>query len=124
MGNAIVFTSGKGGTGKTTAVGAIGSCLAALGHPTLCIDCDVGLKNLDLTLGLTEIAGHDFSEVLDGTISLDDAVIEHPLIKNLFFLTAPVMKDAQEIDPAAFLVVQEAHQVLGEGFSRYSRDSL
>ena len=48
MATVIAVTSGKGGTGKTSLVGAVGSCLAALGHSTLCIDMDVGLRNLDL----------------------------------------------------------------------------
>ena len=51
MGKIIAVISGKGGTGKTTAVGAIGSCLGALGKSTLCVDCDAALQNLDIVLG-------------------------------------------------------------------------
>lgn len=89
MGTVIVVTSGKGGTGKTTSVGAIGSCLAALGHKTLCLDADVGLKNLDLTMGLADFAVLDFSDVIRGQIVLEDAIVAHPRIDNLYFLTAP-----------------------------------
>lgn len=98
MGTCIVITSGKGGTGKTTASGAIGSCLAALGHRTICIDCDIGLKNLDMVLGLTDIAVTDFTDVLDGRTSLEDAATEHPKIKNLFFLGAPTIFSPEDID--------------------------
>ena len=98
MGRAIVMTSGKGGTGKTTSAGAIGSCLASLGYKTLCLDGDVGLKNLDLSLGLTDIALLDFTDVLFGRASLEDAVTRHPEIENLYFLTAPMGIPPEEID--------------------------
>lgn len=89
MATVIAVTSGKGGTGKTSLVGAVGSCLAALGHPTLCIDMDVGLRNLDLTLGLSDRALMDFTDVVEGRCSLEKAVVEHPEIRGLFLLTAP-----------------------------------
>ncbi len=89
MGAVTVITSGKGGTGKTTSAAAIASCLAALGHKTLCLDCDVGLKNLDLALGLTDLAVMDFSDVISGRVELTDAVTAHPSIDGLFFLSAP-----------------------------------
>lgn len=90
MSTVIAVTSGKGGTGKTSLVGAVGSCLAALGYSTLCIDMDVGLRNLDLTLGLSDRALMDFTDVLQGRCSLERAVVEHPEIPGLFLLTAPV----------------------------------
>lgn len=90
MSTVIAVTSGKGGTGKTSLVGAVGSCLAALGYPTLCIDMDVGLRNLDLTLGLADRALMDFTDVLQGRCSLERAAVEHPEIDGLFLLTAPV----------------------------------
>ncbi len=90
MSTVIAVTSGKGGTGKTSLVGAVGSCLAALGHRTLCIDMDVGLRNLDLTLGLADWALMDFTDVVQSRCPLEKAVVEHPKIKGLFLLTAPV----------------------------------
>ena len=89
MATVIAVTSGKGGTGKTSLVGAVGSCLAALGHSVLCIDMDVGLRNLDLTLGLSDRALMDFTDVVEGRCSLEKAVVEHPEIQGLFLLTAP-----------------------------------
>lgn len=89
MSTVIAVTSGKGGTGKTSFVGAVGACLAALGHPTLCIDMDVGLRNLDLTLGLSDRALMDFTDVAQGRCALDKAVVEHPDVPGLFVLTAP-----------------------------------
>ena len=90
MSTVIAVTSGKGGTGKTSLVGAVGSCLAALGYPTLCIDMDVGLRNLDLSLGLSDRALMDFTDVVEGRCSLERAVVEHPEIEGLYLLTAPV----------------------------------
>ena len=90
MAAVIAVTSGKGGTGKTSLTGAVGSCLAALGHPTLCIDMDVGLRNLDLSLGLADRALMDFTDVLQGRCPLKRAVVEHPDIRGLYLLTAPL----------------------------------
>ena len=89
MGKVIVVVSGKGGTGKTTAVGAIGSCLAAMGKSTLCIDCDAGLRNLDITLGMTNYAVANLSHILEGECTIDEAIMKHPNIANLSFLDAP-----------------------------------
>jgi septum site-determining protein MinD len=101
LGKIITVTSGKGGTGKTTSVAAISSCLAAIGHRTLCIDCDVGLRNLDITLGMTDYSVADFSDVLDGALSLEEACHEHPSIPKLFFLSAPVFREVSGIDSKA-----------------------
>ena len=101
MGKNIAVTSGKGGTGKTVTAAAVASCLAALGHRTLCLDCDVGLKNLDLALGLTELAVMDFSDVLSGAAELSDAVTAHPAIDGLFFLSAPTGVRPDDIDTEA-----------------------
>ncbi|UOO37772.1 septum site-determining protein MinD [Oscillospiraceae bacterium CM] len=101
MGKVIVVASGKGGTGKTTSVGAISSCLAALGYKTLCMDCDAGLRNLDITIGMSDYAVTDFADVLDGDTTLTEACSEHPNIENLFFLSAPAFRGPEDIDPAA-----------------------
>ena len=90
MSTAIVITSGKGGTGKTSITGGVASCLAALGHRVLCIDMDIGLRNLDLTLGLSDRALMDFTDVLCGRCTLERAAVPHPVIQGLFLLTAPV----------------------------------
>jgi septum site-determining protein MinD len=107
MGKIIVVASGKGGTGKTTSVGAISSCLAALGHKTLCLDCDVGLRNLDIIIGMTDYVVTDFTDVLKGYISLSEAYSEHPKISGLFFLPAPAFSGPEEIDPTAMASLME-----------------
>jgi septum site-determining protein MinD len=93
-------SSGKGGTGKTTTVAALASCLAALGYRTLAADFDAGLRNLDIALGMTDFAVYDLADVLDGTSPLDEVAAEHPKIPGLFFLPAPSFLSPEEIDPA------------------------
>ena len=90
MSTAVVVTSGKGGTGKTSLTGGVSSCLAALGRRVLCIDMDIGLRNLYISLGLTDRALMDFTDVLEGRCSLKRAAVPHPVIKNLYLLTAPL----------------------------------
>jgi septum site-determining protein MinD len=90
MGTGIVVTSGKGGTGKTSVTGGVASCLAALGHRVLCLDMDIGLRNLDLSLGMADRTLMDFTDVLDGRCSLQRGAVPHPSIPNLFLLTAPL----------------------------------
>lgn len=102
MGQVITVVSGKGGTGKTSFVANTGMALAQLGHPTLCLDCDVGLRNLDIVLTMTDRAVMDFTDVMAGRCSLDEAAVRHPLQKNLFLLTAPARIGASDIDREAF----------------------
>ena len=90
MGTAIVVTSGKGGTGKTTLTAGISSCLAAIGRRVLCIDMDIGLRNLDLSLGMADRAVMDFTDVIEGRCTLELGAASHPSIKGLFLLTAPL----------------------------------
>ena len=97
----IAVLSGKGGTGKTSVCAGVATALAESGLQVLCIDCDVGLRNLDIALGLTEMGGISFLEVCRGDYSLDYATV-HPVYPNLRFLTAPVNCQADSIDRFAF----------------------
>ena len=90
MGQCIAVVSGKGGTGKTSFTAGVGEALALSGRRVLCLDCDVGLRNLGLALGLSDRALMDFSDVAQGRCSLESAVVEHPRLPGLFLLTAPV----------------------------------
>ena len=89
MGNIIAVVSGKGGTGKTSFTANTGLALAALGYHVLCLDCDVALRNLDLTLGLGDRAVMDFSDVIAGRCTLAEAVVSHPKYSSLDLLEAP-----------------------------------
>lgn len=128
MGTAIVVTSGKGGTGKTSLTGGVSSCLAALGNRVLCIDMDIGLRNLDISLGMTDRALMDFTDVLEGRCALKRAAVQHPVIENLFLLTAPLTLADGSIPEGrmrAFLaqakaeydyILMDSPAGLGEGF--------
>ena len=98
MGKTIVITSGKGGTGKTSVLCGIASCLAAMNYRVLCLDLDVGLRNLDIALGMSDRVLMDFSDVIYQRCSLEDAVVEHPEISNLYLLTAPLRTGGARID--------------------------
>lgn len=89
-GQCIAVVSGKGGTGKTSLVSGVGAALALSGRRVLCLDCDVGLRNLDLALGLSDKALMDFSDVARHRCNLEEAAVEHPKLPGLFLLTAPV----------------------------------
>ena len=101
MGELIAVLSGKGGTGKTSLCAGGASALAAAGEAVLCIDCDVGLRNLDLALGMADFGGISFLDVCRGDYDLSQASA-HPVYGNLRFLTAPVNCAAEDVDRLAF----------------------
>ena len=101
MGKAVAFVSGKGGTGKTSMCAAVATCLAAMGDRVLCIDMDVGLRDLDLALGMGAEPQLPFTDLADGTYGFDD-LQPCPVSENLFLLTAPVTKTFADIDEGAF----------------------
>lgn len=102
-GQCIAVVSGKGGTGKTSFVAGVGSALALSGKRVLCLDCDVGLRNLDLALGLSDRALMDFSDVAQERCSLESAVVEHPKLPGLFLLTAPVRSRGRPVSQAQMI---------------------
>ncbi len=101
MGQLIAIASGKGGTGKTSVCAGLATALAKAQRRVLCIDCDVGLRNLDISLGLTDCPSLSFLEVCRGDYDLSQAA-EHPLFPGLKFLTAPMNTSIGAIDTAAF----------------------
>lgn len=101
MGEVIAVISGKGGTGKTSFCAGVSAALAARGEKILCIDCDIGLRNLDISLGMADSAALSFREVSEGGYPLSRASV-HPQFDRLHFLTAPMNCAPEEIDPVAF----------------------
>ena len=90
MSTVIAVTSGKGGTGKTSITGGVAARLSRMGRHVLCIDMDIGLRNLDISLGLNDRALMDFSDVALGRCPLARAAVTHPTLKNLSLLTSPM----------------------------------
>lgn len=101
MGELIAILSGKGGTGKTSVCAGVAEALAVSGKNVLCIDCDVGLRNLDIALGISDRESLSFVDVYEGTYTLENAT-RHPVYESLSFLTAPVNCRADQIDELAF----------------------
>ena len=99
MSNIIAVVSGKGGTGKTSFTANVGLALAQLGYKTLCLDCDITLRNLDLALGLSDRAVMDFSDVATGRCSLSEAVVINEKYPNLGLLTAPLCDGDPDVTP-------------------------
>jgi len=101
MGELIAVLSGKGGTGKTSLCAGIAEALALLDEKVLCIDCDVGLRNLDIALGISQIGGLSFTDVCSGGYALEMAT-KHPVYPGISFLTAPVNCPVDSVDTGAF----------------------
>ena len=93
MAKVIVITSGKGGVGKTTTSAAISSGLALLGHKTVVIDFDIGLRNLDIIMGCERRVVYDFVNVINGEASLNQALIKDKRTPNLSILPASQTRD-------------------------------
>ena len=107
MGELIAVLSGKGGTGKTSVCAAVSTALAQMGHKVLAIDCDMGLQNLDISLGLSDSGALSFLDVCEGGYRLDQAA-KHHHFETLSFLTAPLNRTAESVDPEAFRAMMRA----------------
>lgn len=101
MGELIAVLSGKGGTGKTSVCAGISTALAKEGFHVLAIDCDMGLQNLDISLGMSDTPALSFLDVCEGGYPLEQAA-RHPVFERLRFLTAPVNRSAESVDEASF----------------------
>ena len=108
MGELFAVVSGKGGTGKTSVCAGIATALAEDNKRVLCIDCDVGLRNLDISLGMSDSGNLSFLDVSEFGYDLASAPT-HSLYPTLSFLTAPMNRSAGQIDRDAFLeLLQQA----------------
>ena len=84
MGEVIAFVSGKGGTGKTSVCAGIAAALAEAGKQVLCIDCDVGLRNLDISLGMSDCGALSFLDISEGGYPMEMAA-KHRIIPESAF---------------------------------------
>lgn len=99
MSEAIVITSGKGGVGKTTTVANIGTGLAMLGRKVVVVDTDIGLRNLDVVLGLENRIVYNLVDVIGGNCRLRQALIKDKRHPNLFLLPSAQTKDKSAVSP-------------------------
>lgn len=98
-GRAIVVTSGKGGVGKTTSTANIGTGLALLGHKVALVDADIGLRNLDVVMGLENRIVYDLVEVIEGVCPVRSALIRDKRVENLFLLPAAQTREKDAVKP-------------------------
>lgn len=97
MGEVIVITSGKGGVGKTTSSANLGTGLAAEGKKVVLIDADIGLRNLDVVLGLENRIVYDIVDVVEGKCRIKQALIKDKRYETLFLLPAAQTRDKDAV---------------------------
>ncbi|HLX78580.1 MAG TPA: septum site-determining protein MinD, partial [Acidimicrobiales bacterium] len=98
LGRAIVLTSGKGGVGKTTTTANLGTALAARGARVALVDADVGLRNLDIVLGLESRVKHHLLDVLEERVSLEEALVPDKHSENLVLLAAAQAREKDDVE--------------------------
>lgn len=96
----ITITSGKGGVGKTTATANIATALAVQGKKVVCIDADIGLRNLDVVLGLENRIVYDLVDVVEGRCRLRQAMIRDKRLPNLYLIPAAQTRDKTAVSPS------------------------
>lgn len=99
MGEVIVITSGKGGVGKTTTTANIGAGLARMNKRVVVIDTDLGLRNLDVVMGLENRIIYNLVDVVEGNCRLKQALIRDKRYENLYLLPSAQTKDKSAISP-------------------------
>ena len=107
MGEIIVVTSGKGGVGKTTTTANIGAGLSRLGKKVLVIDTDLGLRNLDVVMGLENRIVYNLVDVIEGGCRLKQAMISDKRHENLYLLPSAQTKDKSAITPEQMIKLTE-----------------
>lgn len=99
MGEVIVITSGKGGVGKTTTTANIGTGLAVAGHKVVLVDTDIGLRNLDVVMGLENRIVYDLVDVAEGVCRIKQALIKDKRYEGLYLLPAAQTRDKTALKP-------------------------
>jgi len=99
-GKVITVTSGKGGVGKTTATANLGAALADFGAKVACIDGDIGLRNLDVVMGLENRIVYDLVDVVEGRCRLRQAMIRDKRLPELYLIPAAQTRDKSAVSPS------------------------
>lgn len=99
MGDVIVITSGKGGVGKTTTSANLGTGFALQGKKVVLVDADIGLRNLDVVMGLENRIVYDLVDVVEGNCRLKQALIRDKRYESLYLLPAAQTRDKNAVNP-------------------------
>ena len=96
----VTITSGKGGVGKTTATANLGAALVQLDQKVVCVDADIGLRNLDVVLGLENRIVYDLVDVIEGRCRLKQAMIRDKRLPELYLIPAAQTRDKSAVSPS------------------------
>jgi septum site-determining protein MinD len=99
-GKVVTITSGKGGVGKTTTTANLGVALASMGEKVVCIDSDIGLRNLDVVLGLENRIVYDLVDAIEGRCRVSQAMIRDKRIETLYLIPAAQTRDKNAVSPS------------------------
>ncbi len=99
-GTVITITSGKGGVGKTTATANLGAALAVEGYKVVCVDADIGLRNLDVVMGLENRIVYDLVDAVEGRCRLRQALIRDKRLPHLYLIPAAQTRDKSAVSPS------------------------
>jgi septum site-determining protein MinD len=103
----VTITSGKGGVGKTTAAANLGAALADLDQRVVCIDADIGLRNLDVVMGLENRIVYDLVDVVEGRCKLRQAMIRDKQLKDFYLIPAAQTRDKTAVSPQDMIRLSE-----------------
>ena len=99
MGQSLVITSGKGGSGKSTVALNLGVALAASGRSVVLVDMDMGMRSLDILCGLENRIVYDLADVADGICRVKQAIVKHPTVSNLSLISAAQTRGSDALTP-------------------------
>jgi septum site-determining protein MinD len=100
MGQSLVVTSGKGGSGKSTVALNLGAAMAAAGRSVVLVDMDMGMRSLDILCGLENRIVYDLADVADGICRVKQAIVKHPKVSGLSLISAAQTRGSDAISPA------------------------
>ena len=107
MSEVIVITSGKGGVGKTTTSANVGTGLAVLGKRVVLVDTDIGLRNLDVVMGLENRIVYNLVDVVEGNCRMKQALIRDKRYPSLYLLPAAQTRDKSSVNPEQMVKLTE-----------------